>query len=130
MRFLSSLLLLALFWINSCAPGGEGEYYSLQGFTQGTTYHITYQHPTETDLTEQIDSLLRNFDASLSSYDSTSIISAINRNDLGVKTDSMFRTVFRESRRVYQVTGGAFDISLGSHNQCLGFWPGSAAGSG
>ena len=124
MRFLSSLLLLALFWINSCAPGGEGEYHSLQGFTQGTTYHITYKHPTESDLTEQIDSLLKNFDASLSSYDSTSIISAVNRNDLGVKTDSMFRTVFRESRRVYQVTGGAFDISLAPIINAWGFGPG------
>jgi thiamine biosynthesis lipoprotein len=124
MRFLSLVLLLALFWITSCNSASEGEYYLLQGFTQGTTYHITYQHPTETDMSEQIDSLLKNFDASLSSYVSTSIISAVNRNDLGVKTDSMFRTVFRESRRVYQVTGGAFDISLGPLIDAWGFGPG------
>jgi len=120
----SILLLLLVVWISSCDPGFKGEYYSLQGFTQGTTYHITYQHPTETDLTEQIDSILRRFDASLSSYDSTSIISAINRNDLGGKTDSLFRTVFRESGRVYQVTGGAFDISLGPVINAWGFGSG------
>jgi len=124
MRYLPSILLLALLWIYSCKPGSKGEYYSIQGFTQGTTYHISYQHPTETDLGEQIDSLLKSFDASLSSYDSTSIISAVNRNDLGVKTDSMFRTVFREARRVYQVSGGAFDISLAPIINAWGFGPG------
>jgi thiamine biosynthesis lipoprotein len=124
MRFLPSIFLLTLLWISSCSPGSKGEYYSIQGFTQGTTYHISYQHPTETDLGEQIDSLLKNFDASLSSYDSTSIISAVNNNDLGVKTDSMFRTVFREARRVYQVSGGAFDISLAPIINAWGFGPG------
>jgi len=119
---ISFLLLAAL--VSACNPGFQGEYHSLQGFTQGTTYHITYQHPTETDLQHEIDSILRDFDASLSSYDSSSIISAINRNDPGVKTDSMFRTVFRESRRVYQITGGAFDISLGPVINAWGFGPG------
>ena len=124
MRFLSSVFLLALFWITACKPGFEGEYYSIQGFTQGTTYHITYQHPTQTDLTEQIDSLLKRFDASLSSYDSASIISAINRNDPDVKTDSMFRRVFRESARIYQLTGGVFDITMGKVINAWGFGPG------
>jgi len=124
MRFRSSVFLLALFWITACKPGFVGEYYSLQGFTQGSTYHITYQHPTQTDLKKQIDSLLKRFDASLSSYDSTSIISAINRNDPDVKTDSMFRTVFRESGRIYQRTGGAFDITLAPLINAWGFGPG------
>ncbi len=124
MKFRLILLLALMAWITSCNPDSDGMYHSLQGFTQGTTYHITYQHPTETDLHEQIDSLLKRFDVSLSSYDSTSIISAINRNDVGVKTDSMFRTVFRESRRVYQVTGGAFDITLAPIIDAWGFGPG------
>ena len=118
------LLLIQVGMISACNPGFQGDYHSLQGFAQGTTYHITYQHPTETDLQYNIDSILRNFDASLSSYDSSSIISAINRNDLGGKTDSMFRAVFRESRRVYQVSGGAFDISLGPIINAWGFGPG------
>ena len=101
-----------------------GEYVSLQGFTQGTTYRITYQHPSEDYLQEQIDSLLKVFDSSLSTYDSSSIITAINRNLPGVRTDSMFRTVFRESARIYQITGGAFDITLGPVIDAWGFGPG------
>lgn len=111
-------------WTSSCNPLSRGEYYSFQGFTQGTTYRIIYQHPTVSDLQGRIDSLLRRFDSSLSSYDSTSIISAINRNIPGVLTDSMFRTVFRESARVYQVTGGAFDITLAPVINAWGFGPG------
>ncbi len=110
-RYIGVILIVIL--VSSCQSGGGGEYYSIQGFTQGTTYRITYQHPTESDLKDRIDSLLRVFDSSLSTYDSTSIISRINRNEPNVKTDTLFRTVFRESGRVYQMTGGAFDITLG-----------------
>ncbi len=117
--------LLALFvLVSSCNPGGGGEYYSIQGFTQGTTYRITYQHPTEYDMKERVDSLLKAFDQSLSTYEPTSIISAINRNQDHVKTDTLFRTVFREARRVYQLSGGAFDITVGPLINAWGFGPG------
>ncbi len=116
--------ILPLF-IAGCNPySGDGEYYAIQGFTQGTTYSIKYQHPYEDDLKGQIDSLLRVFDSSLSSYDSTSIISAINRNQPNTKTDTLFRTVFREAGRVYQLSGGAFDITLAPLINAWGFGPG------
>jgi len=124
MKFRIILFLAILVWITSCKPISRGEYYSFQGFTQGTTYSLTYQHATLSDLQVEIDSILRVFDNSLSSYESKSIISAVNRNDPGVRTDSMFRTVFRESSRVYQVTGGAFDITLAPLINAWGFGPG------
>ena len=124
MKFRLIILLAILVWITSCNPVSKGEYYSLQGFTQGTSYSLTYQHPTLSDIQEEIDSILRVFDSSLSSYDSTSIISAINRDEPGVLTDSMFRTVFRESSRVYQVSGGAFDITLAPLINAWGFGSG------
>ncbi len=124
MKFSFFLFLAILVWSTSCNPASKGEYYSFQGFTQGTSYSITYQHPTLNDLQDEIDSILRVFDSSLSSYDSTSIISAINRNNPGVRTDTLFRTVFRESSRVYQITGGAFDITLAPLINAWGFGPG------
>jgi len=120
-KYIPVLVLVIL--VSSCKPDG-GEYYSIQGFTQGTTYRITYQHPTENDLQSRVDSLLKAFDSSLSTYDSTSIISSINRNRDHVKTDTLFRTVFRESGRVYQLTGGTFDITLGPVIDAWGFGPG------
>ncbi len=125
MRWSFILVLGLSICISGCYSGfGGGEYHNVQGFTQGTTYHITYQHPSEYDLQGSIDSLLKCFDRSLSSYDSTSIISAVNRNDPGVRTDTLFRTVFRESARVYQVTGGVFDITLAPLINAWGFGPG------
>ena len=125
MRWTYMAVLGLVLWITGCSSGlGGGEYYSIQGFTQGTTYRITYQHPTQDDLQGQIDSLLKVFDSSLSTYDPNSLISAINRNLPDVRTDSMFRTVFRESARVYQLTGGAFDITLGPVIDAWGFGPG------
>ena len=125
MKKVKLLLFLPAVILSACmTDSNKGEYYSLQGFTQGTTYHLSYQHPSENDLQSEIDSLLRAFDSSLSSYDSTSIISGINRNIPGILTDSLFRTVFRESRRVYQVTGGAFDITLAPLINAWGFGPG------
>jgi FAD:protein FMN transferase len=124
MKFRYILLLVLMAWISSCDPASEGEYYTVQGFTQGTTYRITYQHSSISDLQGEIDSLLHVFDLSLSSYDSSSIISAINRNEPDVVTDSMFRTVFRESGRVYQVSGGAFDITLAPLINAWGFGSG------
>lgn len=124
MKFSYIFILFLAIGISSCNTGFDGEYYSIQGFTQGTTYHITYQHLTESDLTESIDSLLRVFDSSLSSYDSTSIITGINQNLPGVKTDSLFRTVFRESARVYQLSGGVFDITLAPVINAWGFGSG------
>jgi len=118
------ILVLLGVWISSCSPVSDGTYHRIQGFTQGTTYSIIYQHPSEEDFQEQVDSLLHLFDLSLSTYDSTSIISSINRNVPGVHTDSMFRTVFRESARVYQVSGGAFDITLGPLIDVWGFGSG------
>lgn len=124
MLYTALMALAFLAWITACNPNTGEDYHSVQGFTQGTTYRITYQHPTESELHDRIDSLLGRFDKSLSSYDSSSIISAINRNDPDVLTDSMFRTVFRESARMYQVSGGAFDITLGPLIDAWGFGPG------
>ena len=91
MKYITVLTLFVL--VSSCqSGGGRGEYYSIQGFTQGTTYHITYQHPTEYDLKERVDSLLKAFDQSLSTYQPTSIISAINRNQENVATRILRRS--------------------------------------
>ncbi len=125
LRWGKMLLLLLFVWITACNAGSDrGEYVSIQGFTQGTTYHITYQHSSGSDLGAQVDSLLKVFDSSLSTYEDASIISAINRNLPDVKSDSLFRAVFRESARVYQLSGGAFDITLGPVINAWGFGPG------
>ena len=103
----------------------EGNFISVAGFTQGTTYHITYQSGDSVDLSVQFDSLLHVFDHSLSTYLPSSIITAINENQEDVETDTLFRTVFREAERVNKLSGGAFDITIGPIIDAWGFGSGA-----
>jgi thiamine biosynthesis lipoprotein len=68
-----------------------------------------------------VDSLLADFDMSLSIYQPASLISRINRNEPGVRTDQKFRDVFTKSFEVYKKTDGAFDITVGPIVNALGF---------
>ena len=50
MKYSIAALIVLFVLLASCVSKDEGEYYTITGFTQGTTYRITYQHPTEYDL--------------------------------------------------------------------------------
>lgn len=113
------LLFFAVFSATHCQS--PGEYWRIRGKTQGTTYSVVYQFPTKKNFKPEIDSLLHHFDRSLSTYDSLSTISRINRNQPGTKTDSLFRTMFREAQKVHAETGGAFDITVAPLVNAYGF---------
>ncbi len=100
------------------------EYLQIAGFTQGTSYHITYENINVGDLRNDIDSLLHAFDLSLSTYDSTSIISRVNNNEPNVELDKYFVTVFNKSKEVYENTDGYFDLTVGPIINALGFGAG------
>ena len=103
---------------------------AVDGFTQGTTYHIVLKQPLpmllkgrHTVTKEEIDSLLHRFDLSLSTYVRASVISRINRNDPAVRTDTFFNVCFRASERIWRETHGAFDITVGPLVDAWGFGP-------
>ena len=99
----------------------KSEYLKISGFAQGTTYNITYENLKGEDYTNAIDSILKAFDRSLSIYDSTSIISRINDNDLTAEADDWFIDVFEKSAEVNLVSDGAFDITVGPVVKAWGF---------
>ncbi len=99
-------------------------YLKIAGFAQGTTYHITYQLVDTINLQPKIDSILHAFDRSLSSYDSNSVISKINRNE-DVIIDDLFTRVFLKSDEVYEASGGIFDITVMPLVNAWGFGPGT-----
>jgi len=118
------VILVALI-LSSCNPGQDGGVYlKIQGFTQGTTYVITYQTPDSVNLQGDVDSLLHEFDLSLSTYIQNSIISKINNNDSLVMPDKKFMAVWEESFRINELTEGAFDITVGPLINAWGFGPG------
>lgn len=109
--------------LSSCSP--TAEYAAIDGMTQGTTYHIVVEKGPGLDLMElrqEVERLFTEIDNSLSIYNDSSVISAINanRNDL---TDTLFREVFRASSQVSSESGGLFDITVGPLVKAWGFGP-------
>jgi FAD:protein FMN transferase len=95
------------------------------GFTQGSTYSIVYDNNkniTPFELKSQVETILHNFDMSLSVYQDSSIISKINRNEPAV-ADSFFIDVFNRSASISDMTDGAFDITIGPLVRAWGFGP-------
>jgi len=122
-RFLLFIPVLTLF-LAACTNNSEGgPYLAVQGFTQGTTYHMTYQSKDTLNLAVPIDSILHAFDMSLSTWIPESIISRVNANE-DPEVDEMFATVYRESDRVNKISDGAFDITVGPVIDAWGFGPG------
>ncbi len=93
----------------------------LQGPAQGSTFHISYYSDEAKDLRPQIDSILLAVDKSMSTYDSTSLISYFNSGNNDVFVDPMFVAVMNESFRIAELTGGAFDVTVAPLVNAWGF---------
>jgi thiamine biosynthesis lipoprotein len=122
MRTLFPIIAIVMI-MASCSP--RPEYAEINGLTQGTTYHIVVEKQEGLDillLRNDIEKLLAEIDHSLSIYNDTSVISAINANRSNV-TDSLFREVFRISAEVSGLSGGLFDITIGPLIKSWGFGP-------
>ena len=90
-KLVSVVILFSLF---SCKEKG----FELQGETQGTTYYIKYFANKSLVEKAEIDSILHQFDLSLSTYIPNSIISKINRDE-AVEVDDFFVENFKISQK-------------------------------
>lgn len=115
--------LFLLLILSSC--GEKPEFSSFAGTAQGTTYSIVFENSAKRnpfDLKSEIEEILRDFDMSLSLYKDSSILSKINRNDEAVP-DKYFTEVFKKSAVIFQLTDGAFDVTVGPLVKAWGFGP-------
>lgn len=117
MRYLTLFTLVVLILV-SCSP--KKEYIKIEGFTQGTTYSITYYDSLSRDFSVQIDSILGRIDHSMSIYNDSSIISLLNSN-ISDSIDDMLKEVIVSSFEIYHQTDGAFDITVGPVVRAIGF---------
>ena len=116
---ISLIVILAL---SACNPLYKKlEKISFQGEAQGTYYMVAYFDNQNRNLQTQIDSLLKSFDQSLSSWVPNSILSRINRNENDVVLDQNFIDNFNLSERISKETNGAFDCSVGPLIEAWGF---------
>ncbi len=96
----------------------------IEGQAQGTTYHITYFDEQNRNFQPEIETILSNFDKSVSTYLPTSIISRINSNENDVLIDTYFITCFNKAKEVWKNTNGAFDPTVYPIVNAWGFGPG------
>ena len=117
--------LFSLFAVVLTLLGGcRSDYQNESGMIWNTMYNVTYDGPATLR-----DSLMPQFNrvaASVSAFDSTSLVSRINRNETA-RTDSMFRRVYRMSLLVNGRSGGAFDPTVSPLVTAWGFGKGHKA---
>jgi len=117
-----SIILVVLFSaISVCAQNFPMK---ISGYTQGSTYHITYYDSLHRDFQKEIDQLLKQFDESLSTYLPSSVISKINANEKNVVVDDYFITCFNKAKEIWKNTEGAFDPTVYPLVNAWGFGPG------
>ena len=97
------LVLLRHNNIISWGDNAAATYRNEKGLIFGTMFSITYEH--DKSLRTEIDKELERFDASLSMFNDSSIISRINRNEESI-VDSLFSKVFKVAMTVSAITDG------------------------
>jgi thiamine biosynthesis lipoprotein len=88
---------------------------TIQGETQGTTYHVILADADVDVSQRELDSILHNFDLILSSYIDSSLISQLNASEksfIGMDSYGYFQQVYSLSEDVYKRSEGAFDPSV------------------
>ncbi|MEN6619487.1 MAG: FAD:protein FMN transferase [Rikenellaceae bacterium] len=116
--FIFAAIMLLLLIPDGCSK--DAGYKTIEGFTQGTTYHIVYSPDIPDSLDRFVTDILNGVDNSLSVYNDSSVISKLNRGE-SVQMDSLFINVFNKSKEIYQISNGAFDISAAPLFDIWGF---------
>jgi len=113
-------IALSAAMLSGCAGGPEPTRHEINGLAQGTTYHIVYNHPEPIVSVYHTDSVLTAFDKSCSLWDSTSLISRINRNE----TDTVDRNIkecIELALRLSRESDGLYDITVAPLTEAYGF---------
>jgi len=126
LSLIRSLLLSisALLFMYSCTDK-ELPFYKITGPTMGTVYNITVQTDSPETLKNKIDSILNDFNNSMSLYIDSSTLIGFNNADsvfcYNESDDPYFEPVFLKAKEVYENTQGAFDPSISPLVNYYGF---------
>lgn len=112
------LFLIFLIVASVYVIGNEPPYHTDRGFVFGTYYNISYK--SNNNLQSKIDSTLKSVDSSLSPFNKSSIITAINESR-DTLPDAQFIEVFNLAQEIATITDGAFDITVAPLVNAWGF---------
>lgn len=120
-RNLIAGIVLSLLICSACSTKHKANFIFNEGTIYGTVYHIIYESPNGEDLKEELVKEMHRFDNSLSTFNSKSTISRINKNDANVTVDPFFRRCFERAMEISEKTNGAFDITVAPLVNAWGF---------
>lgn len=116
-----SITLCLFLGVLACVDKQQQDLIQMQGYAQGTTYHISYPAVHGRSFKFEVDSILMAVDRSLSTYQEHSLISQFNRTDTFVVMDHFFKEVFNISNQINQQTDGLFDPTVAPLVNAWGF---------
>lgn len=116
-------MLSLLILLSGIGSTTQAQLISLEGETQGTTYHIKYQDNRQRNVKQSIDSLLTEIDKCLSIYRADSELSQFNRKMSHRFQRPYFYPVLKKSEEVFRATDGAFDPTVLPLVDAYGFGP-------
>ncbi|SDD42352.1 FAD:protein FMN transferase [Niabella drilacis] len=118
---LGGVLLIAAFADFRKQPALKA--FHVNGFAQGTTYHIAYYAPDSSLTRFEADSIFHSLDSSLSVYKPYSLITRFNREKRGLVPDGHLKKVVLKAQEVSKASAGIFDITVMPLVKLWGFGP-------
>ncbi len=122
-RIYPLVLVILLFVVWQYRNSGQKKMITVFGATMGTAYSVKYFSSGDIDLKLQIDSVLQDFNNSLSSYISDSELSKFNADTIFHFESPYFFPVLEASREVFDASQGAFDPTVLPLVNAWGFGP-------
>jgi len=119
--------LILIISVSLSCRRNKSDFSRITGFAQGSTYSMVFENNGNLDpvkVCQKVDWSLHMFDLSMSVYNDSSIVSRVNRNE-AVTCDSIFIGNYEKSRVIWQMTNGAFDITVAPLVKAWGFGPDS-----
>ncbi|MCK9561632.1 MAG: FAD:protein FMN transferase [Bacteroidales bacterium] len=123
MRFVyfTIILYISCFFYSCNIFNRTPSFIEVSGFIQGTTYRVVAEHKDNVNLQKSIDSIFASFDSVFNNYVPYSLISRVNNNDSTVVIHDDFLYLLEKSRYFYEITDGAFDITMAPLANAWGF---------
>ena len=116
--YILPIIAIAIVIIVAFSKRDNATYQKDSGFIFGTSYNVTYE--SNKNYKEEIVEVLNEVDRSLSPFNDSSIITAINTNEKAT-LNSFFTDVFNLAGHIYEDTNGAFDITVAPLVNAWGF---------
>jgi len=126
----TSLGLFLVFFLQGCSEETPSAYQFQQfGETMGTTFSVKIPRLPEAvnqkDLQDDISGILKVINSTMSTYDSNSELSRLNKNYSTdwIEISPQMAKVLKQAIAVSELTQGAFDITIGQLVNLWGFGP-------